>query len=398
METIRVPVAIVGAGPVGLVLGHLLESAGVETLVLERRSRAYVEQRVRAGVIEYGIANFLAGIGVGERMRSQGLVHHGIELRFEGRSHRVPLSELYDGHPITVYGQTELVKDLNRLRLESGRPLLFETEVEAIEGLGQDRPVVVATGPEGPVRVEADWVVGADGAHGVAARCVPEGVFSVATRTYPYAWLGILAEAAPATEELIYCRHERGFALYSMRSPTISRLYLGVDPSEPLENWSDDRIWSELNARLATAEMPTIEQGPVVERSLTAMRSIVRAPLRYRRLVLAGDAAHIVPPTGAKGMNLALADVRRLTPALVAQVLEGDGRLLDAYSDACLRRIWRAEEFSTYMTQMLHPHPSDDFENGVQLARLRQAVSVRSATETLARNYVDLSSIDLGDD
>ncbi|MHB1969099.1 MAG: FAD-dependent monooxygenase, partial [Acidimicrobiales bacterium] len=234
--------------------------------------------------------------------------------------------------------------------------------------------------------------------HGVAARCVPEGVFSVATRTYPYAWLGILAEAAPATEELIYCRHERGFALYSMRSPTISRLYLGVDPSESLENWSDDRIWSELNARLATAEMPTIEQGPVVERSLTAMRSIVRAPLRYRRLVLAGDAAHIVPPTGAKGMNLALADVRRLAPALVAQVHEGDGRLLDAYSDACLRRIWRAEEFSTYMTQMLHPHPSDDFENGVQLARLRQAVSVRSATETLARNYVDLSSIDLGGD
>ncbi|HET8989811.1 MAG TPA: 4-hydroxybenzoate 3-monooxygenase [Acidimicrobiales bacterium] len=398
MESIRVPVAIVGAGPVGLVLGHLLEGAGVETLVLERRSRAYVEQRVRAGVIEYGIANFLAGIGVGERMREKGLVHHGIELRFEGRSHRVPLSELYDGHPITVYGQTELVKDLNRLRLESGRPLLFETEVEAIEGLGQDRPVVIATGPEGPVRVEADWVVGADGAHGVAARCVPEGVFSVATRTYPYAWLGILAEAAPATEELIYCRHERGFALYSMRSPTISRLYLGVDPSESLENWSDDRIWSELNARLATAEMPTIEQGPVVERSLTAMRSIVRAPLRYRRLVLAGDAAHIVPPTGAKGMNLALADVRRLAPALVAQVHEGDGRLLDAYSDACLRRIWRAEEFSTYMTQMLHPHPSDDFENGVQLARLRQAVSVRSATETLARNYVDLSSIDLGGD
>ncbi len=397
METIRVPVAIVGAGPVGLVLGHLLDAAGVETVVLERRSRAYVEQRVRAGVIEYGIANFLAEIGVGERMREKGLVHHGIELRFEGRSHRVALSELYDGHPITVYGQTELVKDLNRLRLASGRPLLFETEVEAIEGLDQDRPVVVATGPEGPVRVEADWVVGADGAHGVAARGVPEGHFSVAARTYPYAWLGILAEAPPATEELIYCRHERGFALYSMRSPTISRLYLGVDPSESLENWSDDRIWAELNARLATAEMPTIEEGPVVERSITAMRSIVRAPLRYGRLVLAGDAAHIVPPTGAKGMNLALADVRRLAPALVAGVLEGDERPLDAYSDACLRRIWRAEEFSTYMTQMLHPHPSDDFENGVQLARLRQAVSVRTATETLARNYVDLSSVDLGD-
>ena len=395
METIRVPVAIVGAGPVGLVLGHLLDVAGVEAVVLERRSRDYVEQRVRAGVIEYGIANFLAEIGVGERMREKGLVHHGVELRFEGRSHRIPLSDLYDGHPITVYGQTELVKDLNRLRLAAGRPLLFETEVEAVEGLDDDRPVVLATGPEGPVRVEADWVVGADGAHGVAARSVPEGVFAVASRTYPYAWLGILAEAPPATEELIYCRHERGFALYSMRSPTISRLYLGVEPSESLENWSDDRIWSELNARLATAEMPTIEEGPIVERSITAMRSIVRTPLRYRRLVLAGDAAHIVPPTGAKGMNLALADVRRLAPALVAQVLEGDGRLLEAYSDACLRRIWRAEEFSTYMTQMLHPHPSDDFENGVQLARLRQAVSVRTATETLARNYVDLSSIDL---
>ncbi len=261
METIRVPVAIVGAGPVGLVLGHLLDAAGVETVVLERRSRAYVEQRVRAGVIEFGIANFLAEVGAGERMRDEGLVHHGIELRFEGRSHRVPLAELSDGHPITVYGQTELVKDLNRLRLERDRPLLFETEVEAIEGLEADRPVVVATGPEGPVRVEADWVVGADGAHGVATRCVPEGVFSVASRTYPYAWLGILAEAAPATEELIYCRHERGFALYSMRSPTISRLYLGVDPSESLENWSDDRIWAELNARLATAEMPTIEEG-----------------------------------------------------------------------------------------------------------------------------------------
>ena len=395
METIRVPVAIVGAGPVGLVLGHLLDGAGVETVVLERRSRAYVEQRVRAGVIEYGIANFLAEIGVGERMRDKGLVHQGIELRFEGRSHRVALAELADGHPITVYGQTELVKDLNRLRTASGRPLLFETEVEALEGLEGDRPTVVARGPQGPVRVEADWVVGADGAHGVAARSVPEGVLRVAARTYPYAWLGILAEAPPATEELIYCRHERGFALYSMRSPTVSRLYLGVEPSESLENWSDDRIWSELNARLATPEMPTIEEGPIVERSITAMRSIVRTPLRYRRLVLAGDAAHIVPPTGAKGMNLALADVRRLAPALVAQVLEGDGRLLEAYSDACLRRIWRAEEFSTYMTQMLHPHPSDDFENGVQLARLRQAVSVRTATETLARNYVDLSSIDL---
>lgn len=395
METMRVSVAIVGGGPVGLVLGHLLAERGVDAVVLERRSRPYVEQRVRAGVIEFGIANFLEEIGVGARMRRDGLTHQGVELRFSGRSHRIPLAELADGRAITVYGQTELVKDLNELRVSRGLPLLFETEVQAIEGLDSGRPVVRARGPEGELRVEADWVVGADGAHGVAASAVPEGVFTSVARVYPFSWLGILAEARPATEELIYCRHERGFALYSMRSPTISRLYLGVDPQESLDSWSDDRIWEELSRRLATPEMPTIEQGPIIERSLTAMRSFVRTPLRYRRLVLAGDAAHIVPPTGAKGMNLALADVRALAPALVAQVREGDGRLLDEYSDACLRRIWRAEEFSTYMTQMLHPHPTDDFENGVQLARLAQVATVPSAAQTLARNYVDLSSAEL---
>jgi p-hydroxybenzoate 3-monooxygenase len=398
VESSRVPVVIVGGGPVGLVLGHLLAEAGIDAVVLERRSREYVEKRVRAGVIEYGIANFLDEIGVGQRMREFGLVHHGVELRVEGRPHRVALSELAGGHPITVYGQTELVKDLNRLRVERGLPLHFETEVEALEGLAEDRPVVRASGPDGPLRLEADWVVGADGAHGVAARAAPEGFFAVAARSYPFAWLGVLAEARPISDELIYARHQRGFALFSMRSATISRLYLGVSPTESLEEWPDERIWDELTRRLATTETPSLERGPIIERSITAMRSLVRSPMRYRRLLLAGDAAHIVPPTGAKGMNLALADVRALAPALVAQIRDGDGRLLDAYSDTCLRRIWRAEEFSSSMTQMLHPHPHDDFENGVQLARLRQAVSVRSATETLARNYVDLSSLELADD
>ncbi len=393
MTTLRTRVAIIGAGPAGLLLGHLLESEGIDAVVLERRSRDYVEHRVRAGVIEYGVAKFLEESGVGARLRREGLVHHGIELRFDRRSYRVALSELYDGRPITVYGQAEVVKDLIEARIASGASLLFETEVQTISGL-KDHVVTIETrGPEGPMTLEADYVVGADGSHGVSVAAMPASSVKRYERVYPFSWLGILAEAAPATEELIYCRHDRGFALYSMRSPTVSRLYLGVEPTESLENWSDERIWDELTTRLATDDLPAIQRGPILERGITAMRSVVIAPMRYGRLLLAGDAAHIVPPTGAKGMNLALADVRVLAPALVAQLLEGDDRLLADYSATCLERVWRAEEFSTYMTQMLHPHPSDDFENGVQLARLRQVVNLESTAQSLARNYVNLSSL-----
>jgi p-hydroxybenzoate 3-monooxygenase len=393
MKSIRTQVAIIGAGPAGLFLAHLLHEAGIECVVFERRSREYVEQRVRAGVIEYGIANFLDQSGVGDRLRAHGLVHRGIEFRFEGRSHRVALSDLYEGKAITVYGQSELVKDLIAIRLSYGGALFFESEVERVEGLLNDECTVNANGPDGPVQVAADYVIGCDGGHGVAVRSVPEGVFTRVQREYPFSWLGILADAAPANEELIYCRHERGFALYSMRSPTVSRLYLGVAPNESLDAWSDDRIWDELTLRLATDETPILQRGPITERSLTAMRSVVTSPMRYGRLLLAGDSAHIVPPTGAKGMNLALADVRELAPALVAQLVKGNGALLDAYSSRCLERVWRAEEFSTFMTQMLHPHPSDDFENGVQSARMRQVINVESAQRTLARNYVNLSSL-----
>ncbi len=393
MTTLRTRVAIIGAGPAGLLLGHLLESEGIDAVVLERRSRDYVEHRVRAGVIEYGVAKFLEESGVGARLRREGLVHHGIELRFDRRSYRVALSELYDGRPITVYGQAEVVKDLIEARIASGASLLFETEVQTISGL-KDHVVTIETrGPEGPMTLEADYVVGADGSHGVSVAAMPASSVRRYERVYPFSWLGILAEAAPATEELIYCRHDRGFALYSMRSPTVSRLYLGVEPTESLENWSDERIWDELTTRLATDDLPAIQRGPILERGITAMRSVVIAPMRFGRLLLAGDAAHIVPPTGAKGMNLALADVRVLAPALVAQLLEGDDRLLADYSATCLERVWRAEEFSTYMTQMLHPHPSDDFENGVQLARLRQVVNLESTAQSLARNYVNLSSL-----
>ena len=393
MEEIHTQVVIVGAGPAGLLLGQLLQREGIENVILERRSREYVEKRIRAGVIEYGIANFLEEAGAGERLRREGLVHHGVEIRFERTSHRIALSELASGKAITVYGQQEVVKDLVELRLLAGAPLLFDTEVKSIDGLTSDQVCVVAEGTDGTVRITGDYVAGCDGSFGVANRSLPASVIRRCERTYPFSWLGILAEAAPTTEELIYCRHENGFALYSMSSPTLSRLYLGVRPEENLDEWSDDRIWHELNVRLATDEMPEINQGPIVERGITAMRSIVIEPMRFGRLFLAGDAAHIVPPTGAKGMNLALADVRVLSDALLARLQRHDDTLLNAYSLTCLERVWRAEEFSNYMTQMLHPNPHDEFENGVQSARLRQAVTSLEASTVLARNYVDLNSL-----
>ncbi len=392
MKDLRTQVAIVGAGPAGLLLGHLLRQHGVDNVIVERRSREYVEQRVRAGVIEFGIANFLEEVGVGQRLRREGLTHHGVELRFEHQTPRVALSDLTEGKTITVYGQQELVKDLIALRLGDGGEILFDVEVSELDGLSGPQAVVRGKGLEDEVRIECDYVAGCDGSFGVATRSVPASALRRHERTYPFSWLGILAQAAPTTEELIYARHERGFALYSMRSPSVSRLYLGVPPTDTLEMWSDDRIWEELNVRLTTEESPKVNEGPIMERSITAMRSVVIEPMRCGRLLLAGDASHIVPPTGAKGMNLALGDIRVLASALVAQLLEGDERLLDAYSATCLERVWRAEEFSNYMTQMLHPS-DDDFENGVQRARLRQAVTTREAATVLARNYCDLNGL-----
>jgi p-hydroxybenzoate 3-monooxygenase len=390
---LRTQVAIVGAGPAGLLLAHALEAEGVDSVVLERRSRDYVERRVRAGVIEFGIARLIDEVGAGERMRREGLVHHGVELRFDGRSHRVALSELADGRPITVYGQQEVVKDLIALRVAQGAPLYFDAEVTAIAGVSGDRPHVEAVTSDGPLRVSCDFVAGCDGSFGPSHQALLDAGARRHERAYPFSWLGVLAQAPPATEELIYARHERGFALYSMRSPTLSRLYLGVRPDERLEDWSDERIWEELSVRLATEGGPGVVSGPIVDRGITAMRSVVIEPMRHGRLLLAGDAAHIVPPTGAKGMNLALADVRVLSRALSAHYRDGDDRPLDEYSDTCLERVWRAEEFSNYMTQMLHPSVDDEFENGVQRARLRLATGSREAATVLARNYVDLNSL-----
>ena len=393
MKELRTQVAIIGAGPAGLMLGQLLQRQGVDNIVLEHRSREYVEKRVRAGVLEHGIAQLIVDAGAGERMKREGLLHHGVELRLDNSSHRISFDELADGKTITVYGQSEVVKDLVDLRMAAGAPLHFEAEVTSIDDITTEEPTLEVTTLDGPMRVTCDYVAGCDGTFGVSNRSIPAQVLRRYERTYPYSWLGILAEASPATDELIYCRHDEGFALYSLRSPTISRLYLGVRPDATLEEWPDERIWSELNLRLATEEMPQVNQGPIIERGITTMRSIVIEPMRHGRLFLAGDAAHIVPPTGAKGLNLALGDVRELFRALVAKIEDNDDRLLDSYSQTCLERVWRAQEFSTFMTQMLHPNYDDEFDNGVQRARLRQVTMSREASTVLARNYVDLNSL-----
>lgn len=393
MKELRTQVAIIGAGPAGLMLGQLLQRQGVDNIVLEHRSREYVEKRVRAGVLEHGIAQLIVDAGAGERMKREGLPHHGVELRLDNSSHRISFDELADGKTITVYGQSEVVKDLVDLRMAAGAPLYFEAEVTSIDDITTNEPTLEVTTLDGPMRITCDFVAGCDGTFGVSNRSIPAQVLRRYERTYPYSWLGILAEAPPATEELIYCRHDEGFALYSLRSPTISRLYLGVRPDAALEDWPDERIWSELNLRLATEEMPQVNQGPIIERGITTMRSIVIEPMRHGRLFLAGDAAHIVPPTGAKGLNLALGDVRELFRALVAKIEDNDDRLMDSYSQTCLERVWRAQEFSTFMTQMLHPNYDDEFDNGVQRARLRQVTTSREASTVLARNYVDLNSL-----
>jgi p-hydroxybenzoate 3-monooxygenase len=377
-------VGIVGAGPAGLVLGRLLERADIDTVILERRSRSYVESRVRAGVLEHGTADLLEELGVGDRMRREGMVHRGIELRFGHAGHRIDLAGL-TGKTITVYGQQEVVKDLIAARLDSDLPLRFEAEVSAITGLTGDRPVIHVGADE----VACDFVAGCDGGHGVAYGSVPAGVLTRYEHLHPYAWLGILAQAPASSDELIYARHERGFALHSMRTPKIIRMYLQVPPDTDLADWPDSRIWDELKARLATDAGFALTDGPVLERGVTPMRSLVTDPMRYGRLFLAGDAAHIVPPTGAKGMNLAVADVRVLAEALIAHYRDGDDRLLDEYSARAVRRVWRAQRFSSWMTTMLHRRPDDDeFAHRLQLAELAYVTSSKAAATTLAENYV----------
>jgi p-hydroxybenzoate 3-monooxygenase len=390
---VRTQVGIVGAGPAGLVLGQLLHRDGIDTVVLESRDRAYVERRVRAGVLEQGTVELLVEMGVGERLEREGLVHHGIELRFDGRGHRIPFDELTGGHGITIYGQQEVVKDLIAARLELGAPLLFEAEAVAVEGLDGDAPTVRFRHEGAEQELRCDVVAGCDGFHGISRGATPAGALAFREREYPFAWLGILAEVAPSTDELIYAYHDRGFSLHSLRSPEISRLYLQCDPGDELSEWPDERIWEELHTRLARDDGWALEEGPIIERTIAPMRSFVTEPMQHGRLYLAGDAVHIVPATGAKGLNLAVADVRVLAEALVEWFGSGNGRLLELYSETCLRRVWRTQQFAAWMTSMLHRSPAaDEYEIALQKAQLDYVTASRAAAKSLAEQYVGLSA------
>ncbi|GAA1804371.1 4-hydroxybenzoate 3-monooxygenase [Actinomadura chokoriensis] len=381
----RTQVAIIGGGPAGLLLSHLLHLQGIDSVVLERRDRDYVEHRQRAGMLEQGTTDVLRETGVGERLDREGLVHHGLELRFGGAGHRVPLTDL-TGRTVTVYAQTEIVKDLVARRLADGGDVRFETEVV---GLDASAPSVTFRSGGETRTLHCDYIAGCDGFHGVSRPAVP-GVRTF-EREYPFAWLGILADVAPSTEELIYANHDRGFALHSLRSPQVSRLYLQVSPDEDLAEWSDARIWDELATRFATDDGWKLHEGPITGRSITPMRSFVAEPLRHDRLFLAGDAGHIVPPTGAKGLNLAVSDVIVLARALTERYASGSETLLDGYSDACLRRVWRAEHFSYWMTTLLHVDPAaSDFERRLQRSHLDYVASSEAAKTSLAENYAGL--------
>ncbi len=391
----RTQVAIVGAGPAGLLLSHLLHRRGIESVVLEARTRDYVEQRVRAGVLEQGTVDTLVGSGAGERLQREGLVHHGIELRFGGQGHRIAFEKLVPGRAITVYGQQEVVKDLIAARLAAGGQILFEVEDVVPGGVGGQNPEVSFTYQSERRTIEADFIAGCDGFHGVCRDVIPPGVLSFFDKEYPFGWLGVLAAVAPSSEELIYASNDRGFALHSMRSPEVSRFYLQVAPKEDIAEWADARIWDELRARLETVPGWTLSTGPVLEKGITAMRSFVTEPMQFGRLFLAGDAAHIVPPTGAKGMNLAAFDVTVLTRALSAWYTRGDASLLDGYSQACLRRVWRAQHFSWWMTTLLHTFDHDDaYDRRLQQSYRDYVCSSEAASTSLAENYVGLDMPD----
>jgi p-hydroxybenzoate 3-monooxygenase len=388
--TLQTQVGIVGAGPAGLALSHLLYLHGISSVVIENRSRQYVEDRVRAGVLEQGTVDLLTQMGVGERMRREGLVHHGIEIRFAGRGHRIDFQDLTDGKGITIYAQQEVVKDLTNARISTGGTVIFEAQDVSVHDFNGVRPSIRYGKDQQHFELQCDFIAGCDGSHGVCRPSIPAGVLTTYERNYPFAWLGILAEAPPSSDELIYAYHDRGFALLSMRTAQISRLYLQCSPEEEITLWSDEKIWQELNTRLAIAEWKLTE-GPVLQKSVTGMRSMVAEPMQSGRLFLAGDSAHIVPPTGAKGLNLAIADVRVLARAFDHYYKTGKTSLLDKYSETCLRRVWKVQRFSWWMTSMLHRFPDENpFDHRRQLAELDYLVSSRAAAQTLAENYVGL--------
>jgi p-hydroxybenzoate 3-monooxygenase len=387
--TSRTRVGIVGAGPAGLMLSQLLALRGIESIIVENRTREYCEARQRAGMLEAGTVAALRAAGVGKRLDVEGLEHEGVYLQFAGERHHVNFRELV-GRTVTIYAQTEIVKDLIAARLAAGGVIEFSASSVEVSGIDSSAPVLSFVDASGLAHeVTCDVIAGCDGFHGITRPLVPG--LSVYERGYPYAWLGILADAAPSTDELIYSRHPNGFALYSMRSPQVSRLYLQVPADEPLDAWPDDRIWAELQERFALSGAAgsgwTVTQGQITDKSITPMRSFVAGPMRHGRLFLAGDAAHIVPPCGAKGLNLAVGDAIVMASALSALLLDGAPELADAYSDTCLRRVWRATQFSYFMTSMMHVLPDDPFDDLTQLAQLRYVTSSLAAATSLAENY-----------
>ncbi len=387
----RTQIGIVGAGPAGLFLSLLLQRLGIESVVLEMHTRKYVEERIRAGVLEQGTVDLMHELGVDERLKRQGLEHGGIELRFGGRGHRIDFRELTGGKCVTIYAQHEVTKDLIAARLAANQLIIFEAEDVSVHDLQSASPRVHFRANGVTEQLQCDFIAGCDGFHGICRTSIPNAALQIYDREYPFGWLGILAQAPPSSHELIYAHHDRGFALLSMRSPEISRLYLQCEPDEDIANWSDDRIWQELHQRLATADGWQLTEGPIIQKGVTGMRSFVTEPMQFGKMFLAGDAAHIVPPTGAKGLNLAVADVRVLAKAVTEFYAKGKTELLDRYSEVCLRRVWKVQRFSWWMTSMLHRFANDNpFDERRQIAELDYVTSSRAASQTLAENYVGL--------
>jgi p-hydroxybenzoate 3-monooxygenase len=386
----RTEVAIIGAGPAGLLLSHLLAAEGVESVVIEARSREYVEARIRAGILEQSTVELLDDAGLGDRLHREGFEHRGIYLQWPGERHHLDFVDL-TGRSVWVYGQTEVTKDLGRAADAAGRQVIYEASDAALHDVDTDHPYVTFVDASGQqVRLDASVIAGCDGSFGPSRAAMPDSVRQVWEKVYPYSWLGVLADVAPSTDELIYAWHPDGFAMHSMRSATVSRLYLQVEPGTDIADWSDDRIWDQLAQRLGHGENDwQLTPGPITEKSVLPMRSFVQQPMRHCNLFLAGDAAHIVPPTGAKGLNLAAADVGLLAPALVALLRKRDSSLADAYSDKALRRVWRCTHFSWWMTTMLHT-TGDPFEQQLQLSQLKWVCGSQAGAAGLAENYAGL--------
>lgn len=387
----KTQIAIIGAGPSGLLLGQLLHKAGIANVIIERQSPDYILGRIRAGVLEQGMVDLLREAGVSQRMDVEGLVHDGFELAFNGRSEHIDLKGLTGGKTVMVYGQTEVTRDLMDARQQAGALTFYSASDVQPHDMKGEQPYVSFTHNGEPLRVDCDYIAGCDGFHGISRQSIPAGVLKEFERVYPFGWLGILADTPPVNEELIYANHERGFALCSMRSPTRTRYYVQVGSEEKVEDWSDQRFWDELKRRLPAATAAKLVTGPSIEKSIAPLRSFVVEPMQYGRLFLLGDAAHIVPPTGAKGLNLAASDVSTLYRILLKVYAEGRTELLEKYSEICLRRIWKAERFSWWMTSMLHRFPDTDaFSQRMQQTELDYFVSSEAGRKTIAENYVGL--------